>query len=106
MSKVYIKTDNNGCIIACDGGYSIDNMGDMTGWILIDEGDGDRYNLCQNNYFDELYTNRSIPKYRYSNGKVVFRGDDEILSDEQNLGDEFAPTIEDIVNALIGGNGQ
>ena len=53
--KVYIQTDNEGRILRCDGGYT--TPADLTGWIEIDEGTGDKYNLCQSHYFDGgLYT--------------------------------------------------
>ena len=49
-SKVYIKTDTEGRILRCEGGYTA--PADLTDWIEIDEGVGDRYNLCQSHYFD------------------------------------------------------
>lgn len=81
MSKVYIKADDRGRIIACDGGYSTDNMGDMTGWTLLDEGEGDRYNLCQSNYFDNLYTDDGIPRYKIVDDTAVLRSEAEIAED-------------------------
>ncbi len=81
MSKVYIKTDAGGRILACDGGYSEENMGDMTSWTLLDEGEGDRYNLCQSNYFDDLYTDDGIPRYKYADGAAVLRSEAEIEED-------------------------
>lgn len=81
MSKVYIKTDENGRILACDGGYSTGNMGDMTSWMLLDEGEGDRYNLCQSNYFDSLYTDDGIPRYKFTTNTVVLRSEQELAVD-------------------------
>lgn len=85
MSKVYIKTDDRGRITACDGGYSTGNMGDMAGWTLLDEGEGDRYNLCQSNYFDSLYTDDGIPRYKYADGAAVLRSEAEIEEDAAAL---------------------
>lgn len=81
MSKVYIKTDDRKRIIACDGGYSTGNMGDMAGWTLLDEGEGDKYNLCQSNYFDNLYTSEGIPRYKIVDDEAVLRSEAEIAED-------------------------
>lgn len=85
MSKVYIKTDDHGRVTACDGGYSTGNMGDMAGWTLLDEGEGDRYNLCQSNYFDNLYTDEGVPRYKIVDGAAVLRSETEIEEDTAAL---------------------
>lgn len=85
MSKVYIKTDERGRVTACDGGYSAGNMGDVTEWTLLDEGEGDRYNLCQSNYFDALYTDEGIPRYKVVDGAAVLRSEAEIAEDAAAL---------------------
>ena len=40
MSKVYARVDGNGYITGIDGGYTMGNLRDLTGWVLIDEGGG------------------------------------------------------------------
>lgn len=85
MSKVYIKTDAHGRVTACDGGYSSGSMGDLADWTLLDEGEGDRYNLCQSNYFDSLYTDAGIPRYKVVDGAVALRSEEEIAEDEAAL---------------------
>ena len=40
LSKVYINVDEQGRVIALDGGYTISNV-DVDTWIYIDEGTGD-----------------------------------------------------------------
>lgn len=76
-SKVYVHTDEQGRITRCEGGYT--TPADLTGWIEIDEGTGDKYNLCQSNYFEGgLYTTDGIPRYKLENGKPVERSEDEI----------------------------
>ena len=86
-SKVYIKTDTTGRILRCEGGYTTPN--DLTGWVQIDEGTGDRYNLCQSHYFDGgLYTDDGIPRYALADGAPVLRSDEEIEADRQpNIAD-------------------
>lgn len=82
MSKVYIKTDSNGRILRCEGGYTMSNIDDISEWIFIDEGTGDKYNLCQSNYFDGgLYTEDGICRYVYENGEARLRTEQEMEAD-------------------------
>ncbi len=79
-SKVYVQTDERGRITRCEGGYS--TQADLTGWTQIDEGTGDRYNLCQSHYFDGgLYTVDGIPRYKLEDGRAVERTEAEIEAD-------------------------
>lgn len=48
-SKVYVQTDKRSRIIRCEGGYT--TPADLSGWMEIDEGVGDRFNLAQSHYF-------------------------------------------------------
>lgn len=84
MFKVYIKVDTQGRILQCEGGYTMSNISDISEWIFIDEGTGDRYNLCQSQYFDGgLYTEDGICRYVYSNGNCRLRTDAEIEADRK-----------------------
>ena len=79
-SKVYIQTDTEGRILRCEGGYT--TPADLTGWIEIDEGTGDKYNLCQSHYFDGgLYTMDGIPRYRWDGTRAVERTEEELEAD-------------------------
>ena len=79
-SKVYVKTDDLDRITRCEGGYTTPS--DLTGWVQIDEGTGDRYNLCQSHYFDGgLYTGDGIPRYKLEDGRAVERTEAEIEAD-------------------------
>ena len=85
-SKVYIQTDEHGRIIRCDGGYT--TPADLTDWTELDEGTGDRYNLCQSHYFPGgLYTMDGIPRYRWDGTQAVERTNEELEKDR-------APSIE------------
>ena len=55
-SRVYIRTDEQGRIVRCEGEYTLPS--DLDGWILIDEGEPcDKRNLAQSHYFTGgLYT--------------------------------------------------
>ena len=95
-SKVYIKTDDAGCIIRCEGGYTTPS--DLTGWIYIDEGTGDKYNLCQSHYFDGgLYTYDYMPRYKYEDGQVQLRTEEEIEADRKIAN---TPTIGQQIESL------
>ena len=81
-SKVYIQTDDAGRILRCEGGYTTPN--DLTGWTEIDEGTGDKYNLCQSHYFDGgLYTMDGIPRYRLDGSVAVLRTEEDMEADRK-----------------------
>lgn len=102
-SKVYIKIDSENRILACDGGYSIVNITNYDEWILIDEGFGDKYNLCQSNYFDKpLYEEHGIPVYKLENGLAVERTQAEIESDIAALPvPEPQPTVAELQAKVV-----
>ena len=98
-SKVYIQTDDRGRILRCDGGYTTPT--DLSGWLEIDEGTGDRYNLCQSHYFDGgLYTMDSIPRYRWDGTQAVERTEEELEADRTALPKPEPTTLETRVAAL------
>lgn len=79
-SKVYVQTDEQGRITRCEGGYT--TPADLSGWVQIDEGTGDKFNLCQSNYFPSgLFTNDGIPRYKLQDGKVLERTPAELDAD-------------------------
>lgn len=81
-SKVYALVDEQNRIIRIDGGYTISNITDQENWVLIDEGYGDRYNLCQGNYLDgPLYTDDRICRWKLDGAIPVLRSEDEIQAD-------------------------
>lgn len=91
-SKVYIYTDEKGRVTRCEGGYTIENIKDFEGWTFIDEGNGDRYNLCQSHYFDGgLYTEDGIPRYKLVDGKAQERTEEEIEADRAAIPEPVIP---------------
>lgn len=100
-SKVYIQTDSQNHIIQCEGGYY--PPADPTGWILINEGIGDRYNLCQSHYFEGgLYTVDGIPRYKYINSEVILRSDFEIEADRNAIPKiKEQPTVSELMDAIL-----
>ena len=85
-SKVYVLLDERSRVLRCEGGYTMSNIDDVSKWTYIDEGTGDRYNLCQSHYLDGgLYTTQGIPRYKYEGGACVLRSEAEIAADRDAL---------------------
>lgn len=79
-SRVYILLDEKGRIVRVEGEYSLPS--DLTGWVQIDEGYGDRFSMAQSHYLDGgLYTMQGIPRYKYEDGACVLRGEEELAAD-------------------------
>lgn len=101
-SKVYVMTDNQSRITRIEGGYT--TPADLTGWTEIDEGTGDRYNLCQSHYFGGgLYTIDGVPRYKLRDGKAVERTEEEVAADRAAL-PEPEPTTDELLDILLGVN--
>lgn len=84
-SKVYILLEGE-IVVRCEGGYTVQNIENISEWVLIDEGVGDRYNLCQAHYFDGgLYTADGIPRYKRTGAEVVLRTEEEISADRARV---------------------
>lgn len=74
--KVYIKTDSSGNVMAVNSSIF---LSDLTGWTAIDEGIGDKYVHAQGNYFEKPLTDdNGIYRYKYSNGAVYEKTEEEI----------------------------
>ena len=83
-SRVYILLDEKERIVRIEGEYSLPS--DLTGWVQIDEGYGDRFSLAQSHYLDGgLYTMQGIPRYKYEGGACVLRSEAEIAADRDAL---------------------
>lgn len=83
-SRVYILTDSKNRIIRIEGEYTLPS--DLTDWILVDEGDGDKYNLAQTHYLEKgLMTDDGIYQYKYENEEVVERTEEEIEADREAI---------------------
>lgn len=94
---VYIKTDDENRITAINSSAFLP---DMTDWVRIDSGYGDKYHHAQGNYLDKpLYDERCICRYKLVDGAVQERTASEMDAD-------FAarpapePTTEQRVDAL------
>lgn len=84
LSKVYVKVNERGHIIQCEGGITTPD--EQAEWVQIDEGTGDKYDLCQSHYFDGgLYTDDGIPHYKLVNGAPVLRSEDDLAADRLDV---------------------
>lgn len=79
LYTVYIQIDDASRIIAINSSAF---LFDTEGWAPIDDGAGDRYHHAQGNYLPKpLYEERGIPVYKYVDGEVVERSQEEIDAD-------------------------
>lgn len=100
-SKVYVLLNSEGYITRIDGGYTIGNITDPENWVLIDEGNGDRYNLCQGNYFPQpIITDGGAYRYKLVDGKPVECTAEEIEAQEEALKPVPTPSLENRVEVL------
>ena len=79
MYKVYIQIDAQSRIIAVNSDAFLT---DLTNWIQIDEGDGDKYHHAQGNYLPKsIMTAQKIYQYKLVNNVVIERTTKEIAID-------------------------
>lgn len=78
-NKVYVKIDEQNRIIEINSDNFIN---DISNWIQIDEGQGDKYLHAQNNYFPlPIIDDRMIYRYKLVDGVPVERTQEEIDAD-------------------------
>ena len=100
-SKVYVLPDSSGYITRIDGGYTESNITDPENWVLIDEGNGDKYNLCQGNYFPlPIRTMGGAYRYKLVDGVPTECTAEEIAAQEEALKPVPTPSLENRVEAL------
>ena len=100
-TKVYVLPDSSCYITRIDGGYTIGNITDTENWVLIDEGDGDRYNLCQGNYFPQpIITDGGAYRYKLVDGVPTECTAEEIAAQEEALKPVPTPSLENRVEVL------
>ncbi len=100
-SKVYVLPDSSGYITRIDGGYTIGSITDPENWVLIDDGNGDKYNLCQGNYFPQpIRTMGGAYRYKLVDGKPVECATEELAAQEEALKPVPTPSLENRVEVL------
>lgn len=101
-SKVYVLLNSEGYITRVDGGYTIGNITDPENWVLIDEGNGDRYNLCQGNYFQQsIITDGGAYRYKLVDGAPMECSAKEIAIQEEAMKPVSEPTQADRIEAQV-----
>lgn len=101
-SKVYAFPSTDGYITRIDGGYTTGNITNPEDWVLIDEGYGDKYNLCQSNYLPlPLMDERGVYRYKLVDGKAVERTQEEM--DADYVPPMVKPSAEELLDALMEG---
>lgn len=81
--KVYIKADTAGNIIDVNSSVFLH---DITNWIEIDEGTGDKYAHAQGNYFKKsIIAEGGIYQYKLVDGTVVEKTAEEIEAEIEKL---------------------
>ena len=79
--KVYIKTDGTDIVAVNSSAF----LTDLTDWVEIDSGQGDKYHHAQGNYFPlPIITDSGIYRYKYD-GEVIEKTEQEIATEEANL---------------------
>ena len=77
--RVYVKTDNKNRVIAVNSEIFIK---DTSGWVEIDNGDGDRFAHAQGNYLPKAITDENgVYRYKFENGGIAERSADEMAAD-------------------------
>ena len=73
---VYVKTDDADRIIAINSDAFLP---DVSGWVKIDEGYGDRYHHAQGNYFlMPIMDEQGAYRFKLEDGKVLERTKEEM----------------------------
>lgn len=88
MAKVYVKDDGAGFVMAVNSDVF---LADIKGWLLVDEGEGERYVYAQSQYLDgPLADELGVLLYRVQTGgafghEVVLRPADEVETERQAI---------------------
>ena len=109
---VYVKTDDADRIIAINSDAFLP---DVSGWVKIDEGYGDRYHHAQGNYFlMPIMDEQGAYRFKLENGNVMERTAAEMAAEhvrpvKQVTADERMTEIEAAIlelAAMLGGGAE
>lgn len=105
MSKVYIQINDSNHIINVNSDIFLTNL---DGWIFIDEGNGDKYALALNNYFEKpIFNEYGVSIYEYIDETIRERPLEEIERDNQMIinidkKDDGSITMEELYKKVVG----
>lgn len=96
--KVYVQADETGRVLAIGSSAF---LRDLTGWVLIDEGEGDRYHHAQGNYMPlPILDERGVCRYKLVDGAVAVRTEEEMQADYEAMTANPEPTADERIAAL------
>lgn len=97
---VYVQVNDFNYITAVNSSAFLD---DITDWIEIDSGYGDKYHHAQGHYFTKpVMTMCGAYCYKLVDGVVVECTDEEIIEQEEANKPIAEPTTDDVLNVLLG----
>lgn len=103
---VYVKTDEKNRITDINSSAFIS---DVSGWISVDNGYGDKYHHAQGNYFPKPITDENgVYCYKYENGAVCERSEGEMAADMPTpeptppTNAELAAAIAELAEVMLG----
>lgn len=89
--SVYVKVDQNNNITEINSSAF---LSDVTGWIKIDEGRGDKYRHAQGNYFTkQLCSNNGVYRYKLVDGVLQERSVEETAEQEKAIEEVKASVV-------------
>lgn len=95
---VYAKSNESGFVTAVNSSAFLT---DTTGWVEIDQGNGDKYHHAQGNYFPHpILTDGGAYRYKLLDGKPVECTAEEIAQQEEALKPVPTPSLENRVEVL------
>lgn len=95
---VYVKTNSSGHIVDVNSSAFLT---DITEWVEIDSGYGDKHHHAQGNYFPEyIRTDDGAYRYKLVDGKAVECTAEEIQAQEEANMSVSVPTQEERIAAL------
>lgn len=104
---VYVKTDEKNRIMDINSSAFIS---DISGWVEIDSGDGDRYHHAQGNYLPKPITDENgVYRYKFENGAICERSEGEMAADlpvpepTPPTNAELAAAIAELAEVICGG---
>lgn len=98
---VYVKTNENSYITAVN---SSEFLFDVTDWVEIDRGYGDKYHHAQGNYFSKpIRTRNGAYRYKLVDGNPVECSEEEIAAQEKAIQESInsEPSQNDLIEAQI-----
>lgn len=95
---VYVKTNSNGYITAVNSSAFLT---DLTDWVEIDSGYGDKYHHAQGNYFPEpIWTDGGAYRYKLVDGVPVECTAEEIKAQEESNKPAPVPSSDSVWDEL------